>query len=306
MFKKISLESELPSSIDTLDYGSRDIKLSNFGEMCLQKMGVGNTKQQSKSKAVKTIQFIPRPPGLGLGSVSKEQIIQKIKAGKKIDNNDLVNKKSKNYTVLGEGDHSEEEDDGVLKYGQKVRICKGKYKGMEAIMKDIQDDEKTAKIELFINKEDVNLPLRYLKKIKKKKKINKKVKAIKRAKNSSKKGAGSKSFKWLTTGLHLRIVSKKYKEGKYFMKKGVVEDILGPNSFIFVTDENEILEDLKEKYMETLIPKKGKSVKILTGSHKGKVGILYDKVDKKSIKVQLDQDKVILLLGRSEVCGFVR
>ena len=52
-------------------------------------------------------------------------------------------------------------------------------------------------------------------------------------------------------------------------------------SFLFVTDNKECIEDLKEKYLETEMPKIGGVVKILKGEHSQKVGKLHSR-DKKN------------------------
>lgn len=109
----------------------------------------------------------------------------------------------------------------------------------------------------------------------------KKEKKQKKDKKSLKHRDDSRGFKWIVPGIRAKIVSKKYREGKYFLISGIVSDVLSEKSFLFVTDNKECIEDLKEKYLETEMPKIGGLVKILKGEHTQKVGKLHSR-DKKN------------------------
>jgi len=84
----------------------------------------------------------------------------------------------------------------------------------------------------------------------------------------------------------IRVVSKKVKDGKLYNKKLEVTDIQDEYTFTAM-DEHHILYDcLREKDCETVIPKSGNKVKILTKENKGKVGTLLER-DKKKNTVQI-------------------
>lgn len=115
-----------------------------------------------------------------------------------------------------------------------------------------------------------------------------------------------KGFSWLVPGIRVKIVSRKYREGKYYLSSGIVTDILSEKDFLFVTDSKECLDDLKEKHLETEIPKIGGAVRILRGEHQGQLGILHsrDKTNNR-VEVRLDDANIIAQLSQDD-CSAVQ
>lgn len=258
--------------------------------------GVGRSK---KNALLKPIQFNPRPPGLGLGSIPKKEILEKIKNGEIITNRDLVNTNHEHYKLIGDDDGLGSENN-MVKFGDKVKIYKGKYEGLDAVLKEVNEDERFAVVELGLNQKNVKVALRHLRKFKKKK-LNEKVKEAKMKKVKKKKKKKFKPLEWITVGIKLKIVSRKYEKGKFYLETGVVSDILTPEVFTFVTDQGQILDDLKEKQMQTVMPKKGMNVKILKGEYKGKIAALVERRKKdNAVKVQLSEDGRIVELTQDD------
>ena len=91
-----------------------------------------------------------------------------------------------------------------------------------------------------------------------------------------------KTLKWILHGIKLKIVNKKYKDGKYYLTEGTVGDIITPEIFSFIAEKGEALEDLREKDVETVIPKLQNKIIILSGKFKGSVGILLERSKSKN------------------------
>lgn len=311
--KRIPLNSDtLVESLAPTPISYSKNPLSKFGENALKSMGWSEGKiigqnqsskqyKQQKNKLLKPIQFVSRPRGLGLGSVPKKEILDMIRDGKIIDQNALVAKAKKGYVLLGEGEDSNvintgETEDNLTKFGSKVSIIGGKYKDLVGLLKGVDEDSETAILELALNGMTVNIPLKYVRKYK-----GNSAPKVKKAKKKKSKKEKSKALKWIVPGIQLKIVSKKYKDGKFFLKQGQVSDILTPEIFVFVTDDKIYIEDLREKHMETVMPKIGQTVKILKGEHKGKNGILHSRKKKENVvEIQLDQEGLIVKMSQDD------
>jgi len=73
------------------------------------------------------------------------------------------------------------------------------------------------------------------------------------------------------------------------------------------TDEKRLLEDIRQKDLETLIPKnKGAYVCIVAGKYKGKFGKLLDRNKRDSTAdIQLTSNKRITTLSYDDICEYV-
>lgn len=115
--------------------------------------------------------------------------------------------------------------------------------------------------------------------MKKSKKIKKDKKKDKKRKKEKKK---PKRLQWVENNIRVRIISKKYKDGSFYNVKGIVSDILNSSTFALITPSKDILEDLREKDIETIMPDIGKKVKILTGPNKGALAVLLERNKRKN------------------------
>ncbi|XP_073496019.1 G-patch domain and KOW motifs-containing protein [Phyllobates terribilis] len=97
---------------------------------------------------------------------------------------------------------------------------------------------------------------------------------------------------WLHRDLKVRFIDKRYKGGKYYNSKMLVEDVLSPTTCVCRTETGHILEDIKQDMLETVIPKEeGAYVKVVLGKHRGQVGkILHRERQKSRALVQLEGD----------------
>ncbi|KAL5719266.1 hypothetical protein ACHQM5_012069 [Ranunculus cassubicifolius] len=112
----------------------------------------------------------------------------------------------------------------------------------------------------------------------------------------SKEIAKSTTITWLRNHIRVRIISKDFKGGKLYLKKGVVVDVVGPNTCDISLDEtNQLIQGVDQDILETAIPKRGGPVLVLYGKHKGVYGHLVERNNEKETGVVRDADNLDLL-----------
>ena len=73
----------------------------------------------------------------------------------------------------------------------------------------------------------------------------------------------SSKSSWLRPFISVRIVSKSFRDGEYYNHKCVVQDVTTRGQCIVKTSKGVLLDQVMERYLETVIPSIGKSVMIL-------------------------------------------
>ena len=112
-----------------------------------------------------------------------------------------------------------------------------------------------------------------------------------------------KPLTWIAEGLIVRVISDKYRSGKLYNKKIHIKTIMNDTQFL-ATDGPTVLDDLREKDLETVLP--GSSdfataqVLILKTKELGKV-LSKDK-RKEKVTVQIEESLDIVTLGMDDVC----
>jgi len=83
---------------------------------------------------------------------------------------------------------------------------------------------------------------------------------------------------WIIPNIRVRVISRKVGGGKYYKSKGIVVDTSQPGKGTLQMDlGNSILEGVKQKYLETALPKIGGYVMILSGRKKFQCGKLLER-----------------------------
>lgn len=101
---------------------------------------------------------------------------------------------------------------------------------------------------------------------------------------------------WLTSHIRVRIISKDFKGGKLYLKKGEVVDVVGPNVCDISLDEsNQLIQGVDQEILETVVPKRGGPVLVLYGKHKGVYGHLMERNSEKETGIVRDADNHALL-----------
>eukprot|EP01080_Neovahlkampfia_damariscottae_P003178 gene3178-5494_t len=115
-------------------------------------------------------------------------------------------------------------------------------------------------------------------------------------------------IEWLRPFLKVRIISKSLKNGKYYKKKAIVIDV--PDIFqctVKLIDDDQIIEDVFETMLETVIPSKGENVMVVKGKFRGLIGTLIEKSNSKEVcVVQFHEDDAIQKIHYDDVCMITR
>ena len=277
-----------PNEASIEDY--EKVPIGVFGEAMLRGMGwkPGKSIGKNGKGLVAPIEFIPRPRGLGLGSQPKpEQIGNKPlktvydSAGnmKNVRNLDqkLVPVKMCKYSV-----------------GDPIYVISGEHKGISGNVDKIIDNtnflicfasglKDQIKGDYLIHENDKK---KYLETQSKQKVNDTASKSNSSSSSSSRRG-------WITPGITVRIISKSFRNGKYYCKRVRIVDITGSDE-CSVDCEGVIIDGVRQSMLETALPRPGGSVMILSGRDKGKTGHLVERNSETCVAVvQLEDDDTV-------------
>jgi hypothetical protein len=113
-------------------------------------------------------------------------------------------------------------------------------------------------------------------------------------------------IKWVVAGIRVRVVSQSLCGGTLYQKKGRVEDVMDTSRFIIVMDgDRKIIEGVKEKYVETALPKVGGRVRVLRGEHKGVIGALVERNSDTSMALVQTEDSDMLRISFDDIAEWV-
>jgi len=87
------------------------------------------------------------------------------------------------------------------------------------------------------------------------------------------------------------------------MKKLKVQDVHDKYTFTVVTPDNQVLDSVREKEIETIMPKEHGAIMILKGEHKGEVGRLHERDKKKDrCTIQLSDELDFVTCSQDDCC----
>eukprot|EP00842_Homolaphlyctis_polyrhiza_P003709 jgi/Hompol1/4339/HPOL_003602-RA len=115
---------------------------------------------------------------------------------------------------------------------------------------------------------------------------------------------------WLRPNIRVRIISKSLLNKRVYNKKATVEDIARIGECTLrLDDSGEILEDVPQKYLETVIPSTGKSVVVVSHPNRSRTGhtaVLLEKNHDKSLAtIQFDSDFTVETLAYDQISEFI-
>lgn len=288
---------ELADDMQEDDYKNSDFK--NYGCKIL-KWDLNN------KDTIKPIEVKPRIKGLGLGANSTSNANNNY-------NNNLLNNELNSNNIL---------------YGAKIKITSGKYKNLKALF--LEDSNITneiikrskIKVELLPSNEIKYIkPMEFKFRDSKFNEINKEIEIYYNKKykikedndnnnnnynnditttdtcpnNNLNNTINNLKFNWIRTDIIVRIINKKYKKGNYFLKKGIVTDVISIDKFIIklLEDKNIVFDDLLEQDLETVMPKniEKEKVIVLKGKYVNELGYIIER--------NKLEDKVIIKLENS-------
>ena len=112
---------------------------------------------------------------------------------------------------------------------------------------------------------------------------------------------------WLLTGIRVRIISKKVESGpssSCYLAKGVVLDVPDRGRGTVRLDDGRVVEAIKEKYLETVLPSIGGTCTMLLGAFRGQSATLLEKrKDDGQVVVQLSEDLELVVLSMDHIAA---
>eukprot|EP00252_Welwitschia_mirabilis_P021281 TRINITY_DN5414_c0_g1_i1.p1 TRINITY_DN5414_c0_g1~~TRINITY_DN5414_c0_g1_i1.p1 ORF type:complete len:542 (+),score=123.06 TRINITY_DN5414_c0_g1_i1:143-1768(+) len=112
---------------------------------------------------------------------------------------------------------------------------------------------------------------------------------------------------WLRSHIRVRVISKEFKKGKLYLKKGRIVDVVDPTTCDLLMDESGVVvQGVKQDMLETALPKRGGLVLVVMGKHKGVLGKLLDRDLNEGIGVVQKEDTYDMLrLSLDDIAEFL-
>lgn len=108
---------------------------------------------------------------------------------------------------------------------------------------------------------------------------------------------------WLAAGLVVKVMHQELADGKFYRKKGRVEKVHNQYTGDIRMLEGGALIRLEQEMLETVIPNVGKQVRLVKGTHKGRLATMRGiDVGRFCVHVTLDDGTDMDGLGYDEVC----
>jgi len=339
---KFDLQSR-PEQANEEEYESMPI--DEFGFAMLRGMGWAPGAQIGLNNRglAEPIEFVKRPGyRLGLGATPKDLPVKKkkyIKPGESRDPPPImvaptgpdgkvrhVKNISEKLVPLKKG----------LQAGQLVGIVSGPHEGLYARVVNAGDEDdievrlESSSENLIVSKSDVSVvdlsklseghpALKFMIKAKREKDRERDEreekdseayhkKDHKKSSKSSSSESSSSSSSWIRPRIMVRVVSKSFLNGKYYNKKVRIYDVVGRNECTIQLDNGALVEGVKQRMLETVVPQAGGKVMVVEGINKGKVGKLIERTKKgntESAIVQMIGDLSIETFSLDDVAQYV-
>jgi hypothetical protein len=114
--------------------------------------------------------------------------------------------------------------------------------------------------------------------------------------------------RWLWPGIKVRIVSKKVKDGRVYLKKGTVIEVFegGDVGSIQLEETGVVIEGVRARYVETVMPVVGGVGLVLSGSCKGLMATLVEKhKESNEVSVHLVEELMVLRVSMDEFAAVI-
>lgn len=294
----------------------KDIKIEDFGKALLAGYGwkEGQGIGRNAKEDVKVFEFVRRPGTQGFGFVAPEGMRPPGKKGRK--------EPAPAPTPVDDSRRTRRGEDGGVSAGQVVRVVDGRHAGLKGKVVGRSDGGDGAApgvvLELLQSGVKVSVGvdqvaelgsmeeercLRKLKELRIRERESsssdhrKKESRREDRKRDNKRGSDGgrrregEPVSWLRNHIRVRIVSKEFRGGKLYLKKGEVMDVVSPTTCdISMDDSREIIQGVGQELLETALPKRGGPVLVLFGKHQGVFGNLVERNMDMEIGVVRDAD----------------
>lgn len=110
---------------------------------------------------------------------------------------------------------------------------------------------------------------------------------------------------WIRPGLRVKIVSRKLGKNSY-LQKGTILDVYKLGVATVRLDGGTILDEVKEKYLETVMPSVGGQCMVLAGEFKGEIGRLLSRDNEQQVAMLELQDSLeVVAKSMDDISAFV-
>jgi hypothetical protein len=99
---------------------------------------------------------------------------------------------------------------------------------------------------------------------------------------------------WLRENIRVKVVSKTLSDGRAYLQKGQILDVYKLGECSMRLDGGAVLEGVRERHLETVLPKVGGSCMVLLGEYRGQGATLLEKGEVVTVQLQDDLDVVVL------------
>lgn len=134
--------------------------------------------------------------------------------------------------------------------------------------------------------------------------------------NSSSSSSGGGSLKvtttenWLRVGIRVKVISKSVNEGRAYRQKGTVVDVPALGMCSLRLDSGSVLDRVKERQLETVLPEVGGRCMVLVGEWKGQLAVLCEKIIGKHdfearARVELCEELDQIVVSMDHIAAFV-
>ncbi|KRZ78076.1 G patch domain and KOW motifs-containing protein [Trichinella papuae] len=298
------------SSENDIDYDT--VPVSDYGKAILKGLGwregkgIGKTHQ----KVVAVIHSTPRPKGLGLGAVLPSVKKQKIDESGKTD--DLSLKigalvrwnSSHNGTLYGKVISMDEDNSRVM---CQTALSKKTVSLSQFSITVVTADEYAAKAKC-INQSKFE---EYKQKSKNDNKVNNSVQIsssdelLKNEKPQTSESQISRPRGWVYPQIRVRFVDRNFAKGKFYKLKAYVDDVVAHGCCTIVFDNGEVLENIRESQIETVIPRQEQSsVMVVCGTFRGQLGRIVHR-DTRNCRVLVALAENTVELSYDDVCEYI-
>ncbi|XP_051137306.1 protein MOS2-like [Andrographis paniculata] len=276
-----------------------DVPVESFALAVLSRQGwkEGRGIGRNAKEDVKVYEIKRKAGKGGLGFTGELPENRLDNNGKKVENGEVERKRSE--------DQKEKKGFDV---GKEVRVVHGKEFGTVGKIVEVRHGGDTLVLRISRSNEKVKVQsravamvgsaeeekcVRMMKELKTKEKDD--INGEKGKKQSRKRGHDEKSttdrVNWLRNNIRVRVVSEELKNGRLFLSKGMVVDVVGPGVCdISMDGSRELVQGVDQDLLETALPKRGGPVIVLYGRHKGVYGSLLERDSDKETGVVQDAD----------------
>lgn len=112
---------------------------------------------------------------------------------------------------------------------------------------------------------------------------------------------------WLMSGIRVRVISSKLAGDRFNFTKGWVVDVQAAGVACVRLDDGKVIQEAKQKYLETVLPKCGELCLVVRGKNKGQSATLLDRNKETEIAtVQLTEELDVVEVSMDDIAAYTR